>query len=153
MFHGLSALALDDKGRMAIPTKYRQSLMQLCEGRLVMTVNAAPDHCLLLYPLPEWDRIAARVNELPALDKQVRRLQRLLIGHAEDLEMDGHGRLLVPPPLRTFAGLDKRIALVGQGNKFEIWNAQNWDESRSRWVAEVEGEDVKLPPELASLSL
>ena len=153
MFHGLSTLTLDDKGRMAIPTKYRESLMRLCEGKLVMTVNVSSDHCLLLYPQSEWVNIAAKINELPAFGKQVSRLRHLLIGHAEDLEMDGHGRLLVSPPLREFAGLDRRIALVGQGNKFEIWNEQTWNESRSRWLAEVESEGANLPPELASLTL
>ncbi|MDE2089193.1 MAG: division/cell wall cluster transcriptional repressor MraZ [Gammaproteobacteria bacterium] len=153
MFHGLSTLTLDDKGRMAIPTKYRESLMQLCEGKLVITVNVSSDHCLWLYPQSEWVKIAAKVNELPAFGKQVSRLRHLLIGHAEDLDMDGHGRLLVSPPLREFAGLDKHIALVGQGNKFEIWDKQTWDEGRRQWLAEIEREGDKLAPELASLTL
>ena len=154
MFHGLSALALDDKGRMAVPTKYRETLMQLCEGKLVMTVNAlSADHCLWLCPQPQWMKIVAKLNELPAYSKQSNSLKHLLLGYAEDIQMDGHGRLLVPPQLREFAGLDKHIALVGQGNKFEIWNKQAWDEGCSEWLAEITHEDGQLPPELASLTL
>ncbi len=150
MFRGVSTLNLDAKGRMAMPSKYRDRLQSLCEGQLVVTVDR--DHCLLLYPLPEWEVLERKLVKLPSLNKQARRLQRLLIGHATEMELDGNGRILLPPPLREFAELDKRIVLIGQGNKFEIWNEAQWGERRDGWLNEVDG-DEDLPGELESLSL
>jgi len=124
--------------------------MSHCDGQLVVTVDR--DHCLLLYPLPEWEILERKLVKLPSLNKQARRLQRLLIGHATEMELDGNGRILLPPPLRDFAELDKRIVLIGQGNKFEIWNEAQWAERRDQWLNEVDGEE-DLPTELESLSL
>ena len=150
MFRGVNTLTLDAKGRMAMPTRYRDRLTTHCEGQLVVTVDR--DHCLLLYPLPEWEEIERKLVRLPSLNKQARRLQRLLIGHATELELDGHGRILLPPPLREFAQLEKRIVLIGQGNKFELWNEQHWNERRDGWLTEAD-DDEALPIELESLSL
>ncbi len=137
---------------MAMPTKYRDRLMDRCAGQMVVTVDR--DHCLLLYPLPEWEEIERKLVKLPSLQKQARRLQRLLIGHATECELDSHGRILLPPPLREFAGLDKRIVLIGQGNKFELWDEQAWSDRRDQWLAEAAEEDgLELPDELESLSL
>ncbi len=124
--------------------------MSHCDGQLVVTVDR--DHCLLLYPLPEWEVLERKLVKLPSLNKQARRLQRLLIGHATEMELDGNGRILLPTPLREFAELDKRIVLIGQGNKFEIWNETQWGERRDQWLTEVDG-DEDLPGELESLSL
>lgn len=150
MFRGVNALNLDAKGRMAMPTKYRERLREHCDGQLVITVDR--DHCLLVYPLPEWEEIERKLARLPNLDKQTRRLQRLLIGHATECEMDGHSRILLPPPLREFAALDKRVVLIGQGNKFELWDEQAWQERRDRWLASEE-EELPLPAELETFSL
>jgi MraZ protein len=135
---------------MAMPSRYRDRLAECCEGQMVITVD--PDHCLLLYPLPEWEEIERKLVRLPSLNKQARRLQRLLIGHATEVELDGNGRILLPPPLREFAGLDKHVVLTGQGNKFELWDERLWNERRETWLAEQE-EEGGLPPELESLSL
>ena len=151
MFRGVNTLNLDAKGRMAVPSKYRESLMSLCAGQLVVTVDRS-DSCLLLYPLPEWEEIERKLVRLGNLNNQARRLQRLLIGHATEVEMDSNGRILVPPPLREFANLDKRIALTGQGNKFEIWDEQTWMNERDIWVSENESNEA-LSAELESLSL
>ena len=151
MFRGVNTLNLDAKGRMAMPAKYRDRLMASCDGQLVMTVDR--DHCLLLYPLPEWEEIERKLVKLPCLNKQARRLQRLLIGHATECELDSHGRILLPPPLREFAGVEKKVVLIGQGNKFELWNEQAWTERRDTWLAEGEEEEGALPAELESLSL
>ncbi len=151
MFRGVNNISLDAKGRMAMPTRYRQRLADCCEGHLVVTVDR--DHCLLLYPLPEWEEIERKLVRLPSLNKQARRLQRLLIGHATECEMDGNGRILLPPPLREFADLDKRAVLIGQGNKFEIWNEESWNTRRDDWLAEDDGDELELPTELESLSL
>ena len=135
---------------MAMPTRYRDRLATHCEGQLVITVDR--DHCLLLYPLPEWEEIERKLVRLPSLNKQARRLQRLLIGHATEVELDGNGRILLPPPLREFAELEKRIVLIGQGNKFELWNEVQWNEKRDVWLTETDGDEA-LPAELESLSL
>lgn len=151
MFRGVNSLNLDTKGRMVMPTRYRDRLMDTCAGQMVITVDTS-DRCLLLYPLPEWELVERKLQKLPSLNKSARRMQRLLIGHATDVELDNAGRLLLPPPLREFAGLEKRAVLIGQSNKFEVWSEELWAASRAEWLAEAdEGED--LPPEMESMSL
>ncbi|HET7673992.1 MAG TPA: division/cell wall cluster transcriptional repressor MraZ [Gammaproteobacteria bacterium] len=151
MFRGVNNLALDAKGRLAIPTRYRERLAEHCAGQVVVTVDR--DHCLLLYPLPDWEEIERKLVRLPSLNKQARRLQRLLVGHATELELDSHGRVLLPAPLREFAGLDRRVVLIGQGNKFEIWNEDTWNERRDTWLTEADDDEMSLPAELGQLSL
>lgn len=150
MFRGVNSLNLDSKGRLAIPTKYRDTLVQHCSGRMVLTVDR--DHCLLLYPLPDWEEIERKLVKLPSFNAHARRLQRLLIGHATECEMDGNGRILLSPPLREFAALEKAVVLIGQGNKFELWDEATWNTRRAEWLAAAgNGED--LPAEMESLSL
>jgi MraZ protein len=151
VFRGVNTLSLDAKGRMAMPSKYRERLLAQCNGQMVVTVDRS-DACLLLYPLPEWEDIERKLVRLGNLNPQARRLQRLLIGHATEVELDTNGRILLPPPLREFAKLDKRIALTGQGNKFEIWDEQTWSEQRETWIAS-DDENAELSAELESLSL
>lgn len=152
MFRGVSSINLDEKGRLAMPTRYRAELAECCDSQLVVTVGL--DKCLLVYPLPEFEEIERKLVKLPALNKKAKRLQRLLIGHATECEMDGQGRFLIPEPLRRFALLEKRVALIGQGNKFEIWDSELWDRSRDEWIEEERSQDDdELPPELESLSL
>ncbi|HET6725412.1 MAG TPA: division/cell wall cluster transcriptional repressor MraZ [Gammaproteobacteria bacterium] len=150
MLRGVNTLALDAKGRLAIPTRYRDGLAQRCAGQMVITVDY--DRCLLLYPLPDWEELEQKLVRLSGLNKQSRRLQRLLMGHATDLELDSHGRVLLPAPLREFASLDRRVVLIGQGNKFELWDEDTWTERRDVWIDEAD-EDESLPEELARLSL
>lgn len=150
MFRGVSAISLDEKGRLAVPTRYRAELGDCCDNQIVVTVGL--DKCLLLYPLPEFEEIERKLVKLPALNKKAKRLQRLLIGHATECEMDGQGRFLIPEPLRRFAGLDKKVALIGQGNKFEIWDEERWGLARDTWIDEEQSENEELPPELGSLS-
>jgi MraZ protein len=152
VFRGVNALNLDAKGRMAMPTRYRQNLMDSGNGQVVITVGNS-DPCLLLYPLPEWELIERKLQKLPSFNKQTQRLKRLLIGHATDVELDKAGRILLPPMLRNFAKLEKRAVLIGQGNKFEIWSEATWNERRDEWLAEDYGDDTSLPPDLESLSL
>ncbi|MFV2061378.1 MAG: division/cell wall cluster transcriptional repressor MraZ [Gammaproteobacteria bacterium] len=151
MFRGVNTLNLDAKGRMAMPSRYREQLSEQSDGKLIVTVDR--DHCLLLYPLPEWEEIERKLVRLPSLNKQARRMQRLLIGHATDCDLDSNGRILVPPPLREFAKLEKRIVLIGQGNKFEIWDEDQWNTKRDDWLMESDDDDLDLPAELESLSL
>jgi len=150
-FRGINNIALDAKGRMAMPARFRERLLESCGGRLVVTVDR--DHCLLVYPLPEWEVIESKLIELPSLNKQARLLQRLLIGHATELEMDGQGRILLPAMLRDFAGLTKKAVLIGQGKKLEIWDEDTWSESQEAWVEAVQSGEGDLPAALEDLSL
>lgn len=124
MFRGPTPIALDGKGRLAIPTKYRDMLMQRCGGHVVVTLD--PSGCLLLYPFPEWEPIEQKLNALPSFDPLSRQMQRLLVGSATDLEMDSAGRILLPTLLRERARLERDVVMIGQGSKFEIWNSADW---------------------------
>ncbi|PSL16612.1 MraZ protein [Marinobacterium halophilum] len=150
MFRGVNPINLDAKGRMALPARYRESVREHSEGRMVVTIDTE-DQCLLLYPQPEWDEIQARIDALPSFNKAVRRIQRLLTGHATDLELDTNGRMLLPAPLREYAGLDKKIILLGQGNKFEIWSETLWSSTRDAYLQADDGDEI--PAELQTLSL
>jgi len=151
LFRGCNPINLDEKGRLAVPTRYRMELRECCEQQLVLTVS--PDRCLLLYPLPEWEDIERKINRLPSLDKRAKRLQRLLVGHATECEMDGQGRVLIAEPLRKFASLEKRVVLVGQGNKFEVWDEDVWNRSRDEWLEEENLDGLAdLSAELGNLS-
>ncbi len=151
MFRGVNNITLDSKGRMAIPSRYRERLREDHAGQLVVTVDR--DLCLLIYPHSEWEEIERKLNRLPSFNRQARRLQRLLVGHATEVEMDGHGRVLLPGPLREFAGLERHAVMIGQGNKFELWDETRWREQREVWLEEAPDEESDLPSELESLSL
>ena len=150
MFRGANKLTLDAKGRMVMPTRYRERLQELCGGKLVVTVDK--DQCLLIYPLPDWEEIERKLMRLPTLNPQARRLQRLMVGHATDLELDGHGRVLLPPKLREFGLLTRDAMLIGQGTRFELWDEARWNERQNEWLASDEIAP-DLPDELGNLSL
>jgi len=149
MLRGASQINLDAKGRLSIPSRYRAQLQETCQGQVVITVDK--DYCLLIYPLHEWEEVERKLNRLPNLNKQARRLQRLMIGYASEVEMDANGRLLLPKELRAFAGLEKQVVLLGQGNKFELWDETRWNENRDAWLTEES--DDPLEGELETLSL
>lgn len=148
MFRGATSLNLDAKGRLAVPSRHRDALMSQSAGRLVLTAH--PHGCLLLYPQPAWEPIQAKLTSLSSFNKQSSALQRLLVGHAEDIEMDGAGRLLVSPTLREFAKLDKQTMLVGQGSHFELWNMEAW---KAQLAGVMGDDDLELPDELEGFSL
>lgn len=150
MFRGATKITLDAKGRMAIPTKYRDRITARCANQLVTTVDR--DHCLLIYPMPDWEGIERKLESLPSLNKTARRLQRLMIGYATEMELDGHGRVLMPKELREFAGIERHAMLIGQGRKFELWDEERWIERRDAWLAE-DDDDAPLTAELESLTL
>jgi MraZ protein len=150
MFRGAAKVTLDNKGRMVIPNRYREQIAERAQGQLVVTVDR--DQCLLLYPLPDWEQIERKLMSLPSLHAQARRLQRLMVGHATDLTLDAHGRLLLPAELREFAGLTRHAMLIGQGNRFELWDETRWNTRRDFWLASEEAV-TDLPSELDSLSL
>ena len=148
MFQGAAQLNLDGKGRLAIPARYRDELQNTCAGALVLTADA--DGCLLLYPQPEWEPIRDKLLKLSSFNPKMRALQRLLVGYAEDVTMDSAGRVLVSPTLRNYAVLDKHVMLVGQGNKFEVWDEVKWQSQQAVALSFMEG---GLPPELEGFSL
>ena len=148
MFRGVAQLNLDSKGRLAVPSKFRDALLTQCGGRLIITAD--PSACLLIYPQPEWEPIQEKLMSFASFNKRARDLQRLLVGHAEDVEMDGAGRVLVSTPLREFAKLDKRVMLVGQGRKFELWDEGRWIQQRDD---AINAPDLMLPPEMETFSL
>jgi MraZ protein len=148
VFRGISQLNLDVKGRLAVPARHRDALVERSGGRLVITADA--DRCLLIYPLPDWELIQQKLEGLSNLDPRVRELQRRLIGFAVDVEMDGAARVLISPALREYAQLDKAVVLVGQGRKFELWNKDQWDQMISRAGGFGAG---GLPSELEGFSL
>ena len=152
MFLGVNTLNLDTKGRLAIPVKYRDRLLSNGASGIVVTINPQ-ERCLWLYPEAEWQPIAQKVSRLPPLKRQNRQLQRLLLGHASELEMDAQGRVLLNNELREYAGMDKRVALVGQGHKFEIWSGDGWTEGREDWLEEANQPDSDLSEELQNLAL
>ena len=150
MFRGPSKVTLDAKGRLAIPSRHRERILTRANGALVATVDR--DHCLMIYPLPEWEEIERKLVRLPTLNKTARSLQRLMLGYATELEMDNQGRILLPRELREFAGLERDAMLIGQGNRFELWDEQRWNERRDEWLAADDGEFKDLPQELEDLS-
>lgn len=150
MFRGAAKVTLDDKGRMVMPTRYRERIAERSQGQVVATIDT--DNCLLIYPLVDWEQIERKLMDLPSMNAHSRRLQRLMVGHATDLTLDGHGRLLLPPELREFAGLDRRAMLIGQGNRCELWDETRWLERRDFWLQSAAAA-TDLPAELDSLSL
>lgn len=125
MFRGDFPLTLDAKGRVAVPARQRERIAEQCAGSLVITVNVLHP-CLSLYPMPQWQQVEEALAQLPALDEQADNLRHLLLGQAAEVEMDGHGRILVPPGMREWAELDKRVRLVGQGRRLELWSEDVW---------------------------
>ncbi len=148
VFRGATKVSIDAKGRMAIPTRYRERLAARCDGEIVITVDR--DRCLLVYPLPDWEELERKLVRLPSMHKVARRIVRIMVGYATEVDMDGSGRILVSRELRDFAGLGKQAILIGQGNKFELWDEDTWNKKRDEWLNEED--DGDLPADLESIS-
>lgn len=143
LFRGVNPLSLDNKGRISIPVKYRQCLSEAGAGQVIVTADR--DRCLLLYPLNVWEEVERQIIQLSSTNKRTRALKRLMLGHAEECGLDASGRILLPAPLREFAHLEGRVVLVGQGNKFEIWNEQAWNVWREALLTGEEEDGGSLP--------
>ena len=161
MFRGVSELSLDSKGRITVPTRHREPLITSSSdeteknsstGTCIVTIDTE-ENCHLIYPLAQWEKIETQIEALPSFNKQARKVQRLLLGHATEVNIDSHGRMLIPPPLREFAHLDKQCVLIGQGKKFELWSKADWDQQRDTWLKEGTEEGDDVPPSLLSISL
>ena len=152
MFRGAANVTLDEKGRLVVPARFREQFLERSAGQLVVTINIRGGECLLLYPLVDWQRVHAQLMQLPSLHPRTESLQRLLVGHATDLTIDGHGRVLLPPELREFAGLDRRATLLGMGNRCELWDETRWTERRA-FLLKSELSATDLPAGFDSLLL
>ncbi|MES9906504.1 MAG: division/cell wall cluster transcriptional repressor MraZ [Sedimenticola sp.] len=150
MFRGANRLNLDAKGRLAMPTRYRGRLAECCESELVITID--PDGCLAIYPLPEWLVVERKVMGMPSMNPAARNLQRLFVGNATDVSMDGQGRVLLPPTLREFAGLKKQAMLVGQVNRFELWDEEQWNDRMKSGIENFNSDRENDPTDFSTLS-
>ena len=154
MFRGASSINIDAKGRMAMPVRFRDLFNVDSEAesaQLVVTIDTE-ESCLLIYPLTEWNLIQQKLEQLPSFNPSARRIQRLLIGHATDLELDANGRILLPSLLREYAQLEKKVILLGQGKKIELWSESLWNARRETYL-QVNSDTQELPELLHQLSL
>lgn len=147
MFRGAHAINLDDKGCLAIPTKFRALLQADCEGQLVCTIDLK-DPCLLLYPLSEWQEVEQKLSQLSNMVEAERRVKRILLGSAMECQLDKNGRILLSSPLRAHAGLNKKLMLVGQLNKFELWDEDTWNEKLQQDIAQEQQKDLTVSERL-----
>lgn len=147
MFQGATALSLDAKGRIAIPTRHRDALVP--EGA-PLVITAHPHRCLLVYPQLAWEPLSKTISSMPGLDQRTATIKRLLVGFAQTEELDSAGRVLVAPSLRQWAGLEKQLWLVGQGSHFELWSDAGW---QAQQAAMLELDIDALPAGFESLAL
>lgn len=147
MFQGATALSLDAKGRIAIPTRHRDALVP--DGA-PLVITAHPHRCLLVYPQVAWEPLSRQIASMPGLDQRTATIKRLLVGFAQTEELDSAGRVLVAPSLRQWAGLEKQLWLVGQGSHLELWSDAGW---QAQQAAMLELDVDALPPGFESLAL
>ncbi|EKK3996327.1 division/cell wall cluster transcriptional repressor MraZ [Cronobacter sakazakii] len=152
MFRGATLVNLDSKGRLSVPTRYRDLLNDASSGQMVCTIDIHHP-CLLLYTLPEWVIIEQKLSRLSSMNPAERRVQRLLLGHASECQMDSAGRLLLAPVLRQHAGLTKQVMLVGQFNKFELWDEATWHQQVREDIDTEQSSSEVLSERLQDLSL
>jgi len=152
MFRGATLVNLDSKGRLAVPVRYRDTLIGESQGQMVCTIDLHQP-CLLLYTLPEWEIIEKKLSRLSSMNPVERRVQRLLLGHASECQMDNAGRLLLANTLRQHASLTKEVMLVGQFNKFELWDEQTWYQQVKDDIDAEQSAQEPLSERLQDLSL
>ena len=152
MFRGFQTVNIDDKGRLAVPSRYRQRLTAEADGQLVLTLNPM-DRSLWLYPQNNWEQIETKLAALSEFDKRSRRTKQMMRGYACDCQLDSQGRVLIPVELRDYARLQKQAVILGQGNKFEVWDQSGWEQQRDIWLSQIDSEDGEFSEALKSLSL
>ncbi len=152
MYRGSSAITLDSKNRITIPTRYREELFADCQGKMICTVDIQHP-CLLLYPLAEWEEIEFKLCNLSSMNPQERLLQQVIMGNATDCDMDKNGRLLISAPLRNHACLEKNVMLVGQLKKFELWSEEAWQTQMQQGISKIQSGEIELTESLLGLSL
>jgi len=133
MFRGSNQVTLDAKGRLVIPTRYRERLDERSKGKLIVTVDRM--QFLLIYPFDDWEDVEEKIMRMPTMNPHARLLQQMVVGNATEVDLDGHGRILLPANLREFAFLTRDAVLVGQGKRFELWDQERWNKHWGGWVA------------------
>lgn len=145
MFRGISKLTVDAKGRLAMPKHHRDRLESDGVNRLMVTVD--PSHCLLIYPMPDWLEIEEQLMSAPNTDPRIRKMQRLYVGYATEVEFDVNGRILLPSALREYAGIKKKTVLIGQGKKCELWSQESFEEQSEMWPEDISDVDLASTPD------
>lgn len=133
-----------------MPSRFRDQLSEVCDGKLVITLDFE-GHCLTMYTLPDWESVESTLLSMPTLSPATRRLQRMLLGYSTEVEMDSNGRISLPQLLREKINLDKKIMLVGLGNKFEIWREDVWSQKFEDWIDEGPVRADQLPESVQTL--
>jgi MraZ protein len=141
VFRGSFQHTIDPKGRLSIPSKFRDELLERGTDTLVLVEG---DHCIWAYPMDEWERLEEKLRQQPQFSEEMLTFVRRTVGSAKDCVVDRAGRTLVPPELREFAGLHKDVVIVGTLGKFEIWNPERWSDHRQRSRAEFNSMAAKL---------
>lgn len=145
MFRGPTKISVDAKGRIVMPARYRDQLQALAAGNVVVTADR--DGCLLVYPQPVWAAVERDLMNLPTQHEPSRALQRLMVGHATDMQLDSHGRLQLTQELRDYAGMKRDAMLVGQGERFELWDEGRWSKRLAQDIALAGAGTAAEPPE------
>ncbi len=135
MFRGCFEHTIDDKGRLSIPARFREALENTFAPPLYLTRQK---DCLVAYPADEWRALEARINELPSFDPKVQAFRRFFYAPAQECALDRAGRILVPPTLRAYAGLDRQVVLAGMGKTFEIWAKDRYDAAMEAVAADFD---------------
>lgn len=125
MFRGRFEYTIDEKGRISLPSKFREALSANFDERLIIT---SFDNCLWAYPMPEWQAIEEKIAALPQFRSEVKALQRVFVSGAADCPLDKQGRIVIPPTLRDYAELKKEVVFVGMTKRIEIWSKEKWDQ-------------------------
>ncbi len=152
MFKGTYEVSIDSKGRLAVPADFRELLSTQGTSAWVVTLNPW-DPCLYLYPVPEWQGIAAKLDNLTVANRRARRTNRVVLGHAKEVNPDVQGRIRIPANLRRYAELTKKAAVLGLNKKLEIWNTDMWHEEFHDWRTQTDDGDTEMADVLRSLSL
>lgn len=151
MFRGIYELSLDTKGRLSVPAKLRTILEEESEGFVTLTADL--DKNLLIYTTNEWQKASTKLEKLSSVEPRARFIKRLYLGHASDCELDSTGRILIPPMLRKYANLDKKVVLTGMGNKLELWNQEAWEQINIEGIEALSAEGFDFGAEIGALSI
>lgn len=141
MFRGRYRHQIDTKGRLSVPSRFREILSSSFNERLIVTNF---DQCLWAYPVPEWQRLERKIGDLPQFLEEVKAIQRVFISAATECPVDGQGRILIPPSLREYAGIARDVVVVGMTSRFEIWSRERWDVVFAKAQERLEGLGTKL---------
>ncbi len=152
MFRGINTVSVDAKNRIALPSKIRELLRDNHITELVSTLNPW-DRCIWLYPLHEWVRIEEKLSTLSDLNSETRRTKQIMRGYASDVSLDGNGRFVISSEMIKLSNIQDDAIILGQGNKIEIWDSQNWYGERDKWLDSVAEPNRTNNSTLSDLSL